>query len=191
MPIVMPPIPEDVRDCFVEGVCDELWEDGALVGAVAKFPERVDGVSIYSLGLQQIEDGEWVRDGAGAGWRVYWTAGGRAVIGDVRIGASGKVSLASVHSGPRALEAVGKIDAKRNQPGLRDLQYTFCLLRIPGVSLELCWYKPLASGEHYFYSSQDGVKEIERKRIYEGENLYEIVKRLAPLAREFDRLEPA
>jgi hypothetical protein len=141
---------------------------------------RPVGQPFFTVGLEQLANGEEILPAAPTGWRFLIRGEyGQAVAADVNTRSGVKPKMSSLWRGAQIQKVAEAIDELEKLPEVEKQDYELRILRIPGLHIEAFWLRSPAGGPVLVVPFLGLAEELQLMRPYPAEEFRQIVQRMA------------
>jgi hypothetical protein len=137
MPLIISTAPDSAKRALAGGVADFLDLRDPLAN---ELKQGNLGLHVFSVGLEDIVEGQEIRGAKSVGWRFLTGARlGPAVACDVTERQEGSPKVTGVSRDPLISAAIRATHEIETLPAVREKDYELRVLRIPGLLIEAFW----------------------------------------------------
>ena len=187
--INIPPVPDEVRRAFLDGLDFFLDEPDRVGDRLKQAPPP--GLPVFTLTLDDLGQTDWARRVKPAGWRFLGAdpAGGW-VAGDVMQTKESRTHELMSVSRDRVLRDAVEILARLQAEKDETERFDVALLRIPALLTEMLWLRPKESQQSdHVIPILTSSPEIEIGKSYPVAAFEQMVQPLIEKFRRFDEIE--
>lgn len=149
-------------------------------------PENTLPHQVFTVGLTNLVDKNWVANVQLAGWRfLLQSQDGTRVAAEVNASSSADQGV-SLNEGPFVQQTADLVSQARTSQSVANGDYEFTVLRIPGIYVMALWLRNRNSGGDIFIPMQPTLEELEPGREYGLDEITPILVAAAKTRLAFD-----